>query len=742
MGQRALIIAIERYPRVEDGSIATELPGTIKQALDFREWLTRKWDGSGIADDERQIVFCSEPAIDGGRGASIDDIKTALDELQSAGRDGTDEYYLYFSGHGFTFDRKVTRSSMLIAADYRSMKLSGDRCANLDWMVLWLTMNMGPGRHYYFVDACSNVLDGSVIQPPDALLPNDPNSAGEPDTFLLQSSPPNATAPADGSFSNALLEGLAGRGRAKVWDTRDPDAMVVRFDTLRDFVKQRIGRKIHQSVKGDGGEASGVLLTLKPPPHSKCTIHLTGGDATGTATFEGARGQVRRPFDGRSSLYELPPDVYRIRLELGETKAAPSEQVVSLYDDADTTFSLNAETIAAGETVATTSIVVPPDTSLFLENLDGLTSRRLAGGMRHEVPRGSYSAVLTDAQDKIIKSDELFLDRSDPVDITHWTRSIFGRLNDRHFAEDIVNIPGFLTLLRSSAAEGDTDTWLALLGAGYILHRPLFPQAPDLDLPPLDGFLSEVDGASPLLILGAFEETGTQVEVSVSSAAGDFGWYSASGSTTSPLRHFRARTPSGPLLISLRKGGDAAAYTVSALALPNRVTLITVTQNDADGFTIGQYSIPIDHLSSPDHPAPPTERSALADVLATSMMIKSFRDRRRLHDLPWFSYREVIEGYWRNPIAMLLTAYDLARRRDDHYLRRLVPLIEYEFKESPDAWILRRRLVGTKFDFGIGFPVFLDGFIAAGGSAVDLPPGSSLDYSSAWTAWHEFPQRS
>jgi hypothetical protein len=35
----------------------------------------------------------------------------------------------------------------------------------------------------------------------------------------------------------------------------------------------------------------------------------------------------------------------------------------------------------------------------------------------------------------------------------------------------------------------------------------------------------------------------------------------------------------------------------------------------------------------------------------------------------------------------------------------------------------------------------MDGFVAAGGSVSDLPPGSSLDYSSIWTAWHEFPSR-
>ncbi|MES1147631.1 MAG: hypothetical protein ABUL53_00445, partial [Bradyrhizobium guangdongense] len=91
MSRRALIMAIENYSLVSDGSIDVELGRAIARARLFRFWLTRKWKREGIAKEEQQIIFCSEPKIKGGRGASIDDLKVALDELQTCGRNMTDE---------------------------------------------------------------------------------------------------------------------------------------------------------------------------------------------------------------------------------------------------------------------------------------------------------------------------------------------------------------------------------------------------------------------------------------------------------------------------------------------------------------------------------------------------------------------------------------------------------------------------------------------------------------------------
>ena len=47
MAVRALVIAIENYPRVQVGGIAKKLPGTLKAGLDFKAWLLAKWNAAG-----------------------------------------------------------------------------------------------------------------------------------------------------------------------------------------------------------------------------------------------------------------------------------------------------------------------------------------------------------------------------------------------------------------------------------------------------------------------------------------------------------------------------------------------------------------------------------------------------------------------------------------------------------------------------------------------------------------------
>ncbi|MBN8987928.1 MAG: caspase family protein [Rhizobiales bacterium] len=742
MSRRALIIAIENYPLVSDGSLDTDLERTVARARLFRFWLTRKWKREGISKHDQHVIFCSEPKVIGGRGASIKDLTDALLELKNLGRNMTDELYFYFSGHGFTFDKKITRSSMLITADFRSMDESGGQCANLDWIVLWLTMNMGAGRHYYFIDACRNLFDSRLIQPPDALLNNNPDTTGEPDSFLLQSSRVGEVAPADGTFADALLAGLAGRGIAKIWDRSDPDAMVVRFDTLRDFVKQRINRKIHQNVSGDGGDASGLILRMKPPPMSKCTIHLVGGEAAGTAFFEGERTRLREPLKGTSGRYDVPPDTYRITLDLGGPSTSPKEKVLTLYDDAEATFSLDPLLAPPDPSLEATVITVPPDTSLTLTR-EGRATRTFTEGTHRHVPRGKYGAVLSNAENRVIRSDELILTGTKPVDIGEWTRGAIRKVILDRFPKDPNGRILLSPALERALIDTDLDILLSLLGAAKILEGDPRVPANEIARFPLGDFASENAGSSPVFVLGAFEDDETKLEVSIRrSGAPD--WSLASTSEIESLRDFRARPDAGPLLVSLRKAGDPVAYTLQSIALRNRVTLITVTQDSDGGFTIGQYFIPLGHLAAEfDYPTSSRHGDPLLDVLATSRMTRSFRRRRNvLSDLQFYSGRDLVEGNWKDPLAILLAAYEaLRRRRQESDLPTLVSALERFFSEMPDTQILASRLRGATPRLEKGLPIFMDGFVAAGGSASDLPTGSSLDYTSIWTAWHELPSR-
>jgi len=113
-----------------------------------------------------------------------------------------------------------------------------------------------------------------------------------------------------------------------------------------------------------------------------------------------------------------------------------------------------------------------------------------------------------------------------------------------------------------------------------------------------------------------------------------------------------------------------------------------------------------------------------------------------MSDLQFYSGRDLVEGNWKDPLVMLLAAYEtLRRRRQEIDLPTLASTLEGLFGEIPDTEILAARLRGATPGLGKGLPIFMDGFVAAGGSVSDLPPGSSLNYSSICTARHEFPSR-
>src|SRR5262249_41234752 len=138
----------------------------------------------------------------------------------------------------------------------------------------------------------------------------------------LQSTIPAATAAADGKFSQELMAGLKGRSTAKTWDETDPDAMLVRYDTLRGYVRERMKtQRIYNKVEGEGGEADGIITRLKPAPLSKCEVRIEGSArvVSGFIEMDGRRtGRRRTALSGVSTQFDLKPDRYAVSIDLDE----------------------------------------------------------------------------------------------------------------------------------------------------------------------------------------------------------------------------------------------------------------------------------------------------------------------------------------------------------------------------------------------------------------------------------------
>ena len=758
MAVRAVVIAIEDYPKVEVGGIAKRLPGTLQAGLDFKDWLLEKWKAEGRAENDTQLIFCSEPVQPGGTGATSKDIRKALRKLKDDGQSATEELYVFFSGHGFSFSQQPgKRADIVIASDFEDHALSGDACLNLDAMIAWLRDHLGTGRHYYFIDACRNKLNASQIQI-GSLLPIDPQASGEASTYVLQSTVDGAIAAADGAFSAALLAGLRGKGRAKAWDREVADAMFVRYDSLRGYLVNLLTAKQKISHKSEGTDDhdDAVLRTLRPVPKVKCTIEIEDAPMPieGNVLYKRGRsqGEEIRPVASLPIVLELEPDDYTLALRL---KNAAVETVtpmpVDLYEDRSLVFTRVApgaiesslESVSGGAEASTEAdvlILVPNDATFRLRNVSSGEERLFGASTRVRLPNGRYFATLHNRDGQIFNRQDIDLEpgRDTTLNIAAWRESaphtaIASKLPDYAVSDGALDIS---ESLGGAITDPDLDLWLALVGGGRILG-PAGDYA-KLSGFPLHDFAGEQEGASPIYILAGFENVETKLQVGLS-RDDKVAWTTATQPPDMPgIREAYLATAPGSQLISFRLD-DQAPYTIASLASPNRGMLITLTLDDQDNPRLSQYLLPFGHLVKflPSLVRNRVEdRNLLRDVRFIAQASRAFRNRRNLlKEVGAEELTELFYARWLDPIASSLAAYEALRRGRKDEMREIVANMKRFFSDVPDTAALA-KLAGENVDRPNGIPLFFDGLRAFPDFAEWLPlPAGHLDFASPWTAW-------
>lgn len=759
MGRRALVIGIEDYPSVSDGSIAAKLPGTLDAALRFRDWLLEKWTAERIPGTDRQIVFCSEPTIPGGRRATLDDIHQALLDIRAAGQNSTEEFYFFFSGHGFTYVAAGSRADQLIAANYRSMQLAGaSACLNLDKMVYWLRQELGPGKQYYFIDACRNELDGTQIAAGTFGLPNNPQTTGEATTFVLQSTVPGATAAADGRFSKELMEGLKGRSTAKTWDDADEDTMVVRYDTLRMYVTDRMKKQpMYNKVEGEGGEADGIIARLKPAPTSRCELRIEGAkDVTGFVELNGRRtGSSKIPLAGEVTHLVLKPDRYRVRVDLAKGRVSDNDRPVLLFDDDELIFQVeripSPMSKAVSGTAPLSDVVVPPKAYIELREINTGEIQTFDADTRGALPGGRYSATMRDRDSRLVSSNILDVESGRTVDLTDWTwKAAQASIASSGF-EVVKGAVDFSESLDGPLEDPDLNVWLAVVGAGRILNGISGRYFSKIGRLALHDFRQEPSGASPLYVLAGFDDPNVDVQVAVSDPndGATFheplvaGWqFAQQPLSLAGVRELYVARPVGPQLVSFRVSGQSP-YTIASLASANRATLITLTLGSDGELVVAQYLLPLGERLHELHPFVQGRlqgRNALADVKTLAQAVRAFRSRRDVQrELPDLALDGMLYMKWVDPIATALSAYELVRRGKLKTLPEVVRNLQTYFPDLPDGAALA-RLAGISRPPFTATPLFLDGLRAFDAPEMMLPlEPSRLDYTNPWTAWRAGP---
>ena len=698
MASRALIIAIENYSRVTGGGLAKTLPGTLDAALRFRDWLNTKWQAEGKAAADTQLLLCSEPPQPGGGGASRDDIVEAMLKLKQDGQSATDELYVFFSGHGFVFMEKPdSRANVIVCANFKSADLSGNECLNLDQMIVWLRDHLGPGKHYYFVDACRNRLDPSKIQV-GAGPPYDPQASAEATTYLLQSTAEGNVATVGTAFPKALLAGLKGQGRAKTWDDTVHDAMLVRYDSLRSYLKALLTKQpIASRVEGPDGEKDGVLAILKPVPASTCTIVIDEAPSVlrGRYSLRRGRGDAGTPQDlqGSTTVVTLEPDTYSISVQLTEPPVGNlAAQTCDLYEDREVVFSAAIEGTDGEDTEGLETVVLAAPMELR------------PADWQQSPPHAAIASLLPQTGGGV----------------------------------------DFSGLLGGAITDPDLDLWLALLGGGRVLgYRGDYSKLAHF---PLHDFSQAPPGASPIYVLAGFADPATPLRVGLTRDA-TVAWNIAIEPPGMPgIREAVLPAASGPSLVSFSIGSDAP-YTVATFATPNRAMLITLTVDDDGNPRLAQYLLPLGHLIEslePEIRSMVQSRNHLSDVCFLAQASRAFRRRRDVgrelglredrvfgqHELDQLLYSK-----WLDPIASSLAAYEQLRRGRKQLLEAAIGNMKRFFRDLPDTAALA-KLCGDAVAAPNGTPLFSDGLKAFPPEQFPLPlPSSQLDYTSSWTAW-------
>ena len=785
MTARAFVIAIEDYSA---GNYLPSLPGAHADADRLIKWLI---DNKGVKKES--IICCAgDQSAWRTHGTTRAEIVAALKQLVAGWADQTTELYFFFSGHGFSFQESPANkpADVLVAADFTDLVSGGGACLRLNEIQVKLWRALGSKRHYYFIDACRNLISQDAIEVPSTGLAFPPSALGTPTVYVLFSTAQGAPAKTSSGFTQALVTGLAGGGQSKGWRGRK---MYVMFDRLGKYVRDRLFKQNGQEVKfyKEGEDIDGIILELSPPFVSVCRVQIenAGEGDQFRLTVSDARGfgQQDRVFTGAAGELALPPEEYFVELthasgKIVQLNPPQSEEPLDLYDSLAISFRLEQPAAvtrggggvvwrggARGSRGGKPPAPAPPPPPMLppvakmseieLENAPPqteflLTDKQtgaISSAQTHAattVSPGSYTLKLREggitvaSREVVVKPGErLAVDLLErPASAVHQsilltvTGDETSRLAD--FSEQLGPI-----------ANWDLSLWLALLGASRIVAPPAhFEKLGHL---PLANFEDVAKGDAPVYVLAAFERAEELNRIGLG-AGTNVSWQKprkVQGMVG--VYEFREITAPGPRLLSFKIGAHAPV-TFAVCGLPNRATFFTLVQDEQGNLAAHQYLLPLHHLQK--H-LDPFVRARLgqfnnAPLRAVRTMALAQYKFARLRSVCNFlaetdaqMWDEMLKQKWLDPVMSLIAAYDIIRRgqagAERQWLKTVVKNLRKYFAGLPDAEAIA-KLIGEPWTMPASPPLLLDGVLAFGEDEEQqfIPFAShKLDYESPWTAW-------
>jgi DNA-binding protein HU-beta len=749
MNARAFIIAIEDYPN--STTLAQQLPGTNIDAEAFRAWLIDK-----KKVDTASILACAGPGCAWRTtGTTHDEIVAELQKLSTSWKEeDNDELYFYFSGHGFSYeaDNATIQIDVFVASDFVDADNSGDACLQFQEVQKKLWLSMGPGNHYYFIDACRNPIARDDIEVPIIGKKFPSSSRGRSKYYALYSTALGQVAKVNSGFTQLLLKGLNGGGTAKKWEA---GKMYVTFERLRDYLKAKL--KNQEIEANTGADGDGFIMELRPVPEYDCEVLVANAASEDSFTLKVSNdlmGDKSHPFQGGSHKVQLKPFDYFLEVTHPSATVVqvdpPLPGPLSLYDPAVVRFRKNPTTrsargpaavVAARE--ANVTLEAAPGTEIHLLHEESGKTISDFGSLTANVAPGKYVAQVVERGTPIQRSSVTIEPGKDIViDLLDRPKSEVRERILNSFSHSGTSRYAAFSETLGNMANWDLSLWLSVFGASHIASDPdRFSMLKNL---PTDRFRDVKKNDSPVYVLAGFEKSRGPFDVSLSDGS-KVKWEplnKVDGLVGIYEKRIKARA--GSHLLSLRIERQSPV-TLAVFCLPNRATFVTFAEDTGGGLRVHQYLLPIYSLFQYLDPRVLDYLSIAPLGMARTMALAQSRFANNQQVMPQKDAEEkrdwdaLMLGKWLDPIMSLIACYEIIRRgkieSQKENLKTVIGNLHRYFPDIPDTQVIA-RLIGLKANRIADPPLLMDGVLALEDSEDILTlPASKLDYGSPWTTW-------
>jgi len=741
---RGLIIAIEDYSRAT--TLARRVTGATNDGIEFRRWLV---DVKRAAPEH--VLVCATRTCPGlthraDRSAIID----AMDTLVASARHAeVRELYVLFSGHGFQYepDKPLIRQNVLVGSNFTTISTAGDACLDVDEIRVKLRHALGPGSHYYFVDACRTVIARGDIDVTSIGRAWGKSPRGIAAVYTLFSTAPGQAASVRSPFGQAIIDALRGRGRAKGWER---GRLVVTFNRLVEYLKNRLPN--HDIDPSADKGADGRILEVTPIAPSNCEVRVEEAAENDAFRVEVRNEQqyvvFSHTFDGVRYEFEVKPNDYDVEVTLAGTPLLREEpqppELVDLFESATVRFRKGRPAKPVPEPRVT--VATAPHSIIHATNVaTGVTGYLRPSGAAG-LPPGTYDVQMFEAGFAVAEQ-RVNLQPGDDRYVDFGARGTDEGFGVREQIWHRFNEGLGLVLSESLGWIGNPDlaVWLSVIGASNIV-RP-GDRRYTLSILNTAKFDDVEPGDSPVYVMLGADSAPSEVFVALDGG---------NPMILQRVEHLpalaEARLPAepGPHRMSVT-GAGWQRFSLPVHTLPNRATLVVLAEDGEQPLQIRQMVLPLARLHAHLHARVRDyveAHSPLQLVYWSATAQRRFIEFREVAPegqvnpddpkSPAISFWwDLLYGKWLDPIMAIVASYELIRRgltpEKFANLRTVVTNLRQYFPGIADTDAIARML-GEPASRPPTPPLFLDGVLGLGVEP-ESPEGFQLDYSSPWTLW-------